>query len=137
MYHSQPSTSTKRVCSGWIGLLAAALLVVAPGCGVFGGEVVPDAPSSLEATSEDAEVILTWQATADADEYNVYRSTSPEIDRSSSPVAEGLTETSYSDTGVENGTTYYYVVTGVADEEGEPSEEEAATPFSGPPSRPE
>ena len=46
-------------------------------------------------------------------------------------IAENVTDTSYSDTDVVNGTTYYYVVTAVSDSgESENSNEASATPFS-------
>ena len=121
----------------WAGLLAASLLFAVPGCdsgGTNGGNgdggdpVVPAAPSGLTATPGDGEVSLSWDAADDAQTYNVYRDTESGVDASGSPLDEGIGETSYTDESAENGTEYFYVVTGVADEEGDPSGEAEATP---------
>lgn len=126
----------------WAVLLVAGLLFAVPGCGSSGanenededdgGEqtVVPAAPSGLEATSADGEVSLDWDAATDADTYNVYRDTESGVDVSGSPLAESIGETSYTDETAENGTEYFYVVTGVTDEEGDPSGEAEGAPFA-------
>lgn len=97
---------------------------------------VPDSPSNLSAVSGDARIDLTWDSVSEAESYTVYRATSTGSATQGSTLVTGLTETEYIDQSVENGTTYYYQVTGVADEEGPPSDEIEVTPFSGPPSRP-
>ncbi len=138
-------TSTQAVQAFLMGVLAVALVGFAAGCDTGGssGEgdgdetVVPAAPSGLKATSGDTEVGLSWEAVGDADEYNVYRDTEEGVVDASGDPLDTASDTSYTDTEVENGTTYYYVVTGVADEEGDPSGEEEVTPFSSPPDRPE
>ncbi|RUS47873.1 hypothetical protein ELR57_08525 [Cohnella sp. AR92] len=69
---------------------------------------VPSAPTGLAATAGDAQATLTWSASSGATSYNVKRATT-----SGGPyatVATGVTATSYADTGLTNGTTYYYVV---------------------------
>ncbi len=96
--------------------------------------VVPAAPSDLEARSDDGQITLEWSETDDAERYAVYRSTTSGEATSGVPQTDGLTETSFTDTNVENGTLYYYQVTASADEEGDPSDEVEATPFSEPPS---
>jgi len=118
-------------------LLTAALMAVAAGCGGAGANggddgdqaVVPAAPTGLEATPTDGEVSLSWDAADNAESYNVYRATESGVEPTD-PVAAGRTGTSYADTDVENGTTYFYVVTAVADEEGDPSSEAEGTPFA-------
>lgn len=92
---------------------------------------------NLTATSGDARVNLSWDAAANASSYSVYRSTSTGSVASGSAIATGLQGTSYADLDAENGITYYYQVTGVADQEGDPSNEVAATPFPEPPPRPQ
>jgi hypothetical protein len=72
----------------------------------------PPAPASLTATAGNAVVTLNWSASAGADTYNVYRSTTAGGPYNS-PLASGLTSTTYNDLSVTNGTTYFYVVRAV------------------------
>lgn len=72
---------------------------------------VPSAPTGLAATAGNAQVALAWSATSGATGYNVKRSTTNGGPYSN--VATNVTSTSYSNTGLTNGTTYYYVVTAV------------------------
>ncbi|WP_263788808.1 hypothetical protein [Salinibacter grassmerensis] len=95
----------------------------------------------MSASSQDGAIGLSWDAVDGADTYRVYRSTSSGVDASSGPLETGIGQTSYTDGTAENRTTYYYVVTSVAEESGEssesdPSDEVEKTPFSGPPDRP-
>jgi len=77
---------------------------------------VPGAPTNLTAEAGDGYVILMWAEPEDDGGtpviiYNIYRGTSPE---SMELVAQvPYTNTSYRDTSVENGVTYYYYVTAV------------------------
>ncbi|MCS4116052.1 fibronectin type 3 domain-containing protein [Salinibacter ruber] len=76
-----------------------------------------------------------------ADSYRVYRSTSSGVGVSGSPLDTGVSSAGYTDGTAENGQTYYYVVTAVAEEDGEtaesdPSSEVGKTPSSDPPERP-
>ncbi|MFC5472328.1 glycoside hydrolase family 48 protein, partial [Cohnella suwonensis] len=69
---------------------------------------VPSIPVGLTATAGNAQASLSWSASAGATSYNVKRATT-----SGGPyttVATGVTATGYADTGLSNGTTYYYVV---------------------------
>ncbi len=96
------------------------------GGGGGGGTQVPAAPTGLQASGGNAQVALTWSASPGATSYNVKRSTT-----SGGPyttVASPTTST-YTDTGVTNGTAYFYVVTAVnsAGESG-PSSQVTATP---------
>ncbi len=71
--------------------------------------VIPAAPAALLASPGDDAVPLRWQPSFGATSYTVKRATS-----SGGPyrtVASGITASSYTDTSVTNGTTYYYVVT--------------------------
>jgi fibronectin type 3 domain-containing protein len=67
----------------------------------------PAAPTGLQATAGNAQVSLTWTASTGATSYHVKRSTT-----SGGPYTQvaAPTTTSDSDTGLTNGTTYYYVV---------------------------
>jgi fibronectin type 3 domain-containing protein len=88
----------------------------------------PPAPTGLVATPGNQQVSLAWNAAAGAATYNVKRSTTsggPYTVRST-----GLTQRSYTDTGLTNGTTYYYVVSAVSSggQEGANSAQASATP---------
>jgi fibronectin type 3 domain-containing protein len=70
--------------------------------------VVPFAPTNVIAASGNAQVILSWSASAGAVSYNVLRSTVSGGPYAS--IASGIAATSYIDTGLTNGTAYFYVV---------------------------
>ena len=72
----------------------------------------PFAPSGLAAKAGNTQVTLLWTASAGAASYNVYRGTAA-AGESATPVATGVTTTSYIDTGLTNGTAYYYKVAAV------------------------
>ncbi|MBI3411176.1 MAG: fibronectin type III domain-containing protein, partial [Planctomycetes bacterium] len=88
----------------------------------------PAAPTNLTATPASTQVTLTWTASSGATSYNIYRSTTPGGE-GSTPVQTGITSTSFTNTGLTNGTTYYYQVTAVnAGGESAKSSEVSATP---------
>jgi subtilase family serine protease len=72
----------------------------------------PSAPSSLTATAGNGQVSLSWSPSTGTQPitYNVYRSTANNFS-GLSPIKTGLSTNSYTDTGLSNGTTYYYEVT--------------------------
>ncbi|WP_344061057.1 fibronectin type III domain-containing protein, partial [Terrabacter lapilli] len=77
----------------------------------------PSAPLSLTATASSNAVALTWAAPASnggspVTGYAVYRGTSAGGE-AASPVASNVTGTSFTDTGLTNGTTYYYKVAAI------------------------
>src|SRR2546430_8759310 len=67
----------------------------------------PAAPANLEATAGNAQVSLSWTASSGATSYHVKRSTTG---GSSYMQIAAPAAASYSDTGLTNGTAYYYVV---------------------------
>jgi len=69
--------------------------------------VPPAAPTNLTATAGNAQVSLTWSASSGATSYHVKRST---INGGPYTQIAAPTSTSYTDTSLTNGTTYYYVV---------------------------
>ncbi len=84
-------------------------------------------PTNLIASVDKTKVDLSWTGVEDATSYNVKRSQTPggpyEI------IQSNLTETTYTDTEVTNGTTYYYVVSALNESgESENSNEVYATP---------
>lgn len=72
----------------------------------------PSAPKALTATPGKAQVTLTWTAGSGANTYNVYRGTAAGAE-GTTPVATGITATSYTNTGLTSGTTYFFKVAGV------------------------
>jgi beta-glucanase (GH16 family) len=71
----------------------------------------PTAPTGLTTTGEFEQVALVWSAVPGPTSYDVYRS-----EVSGGPytnLASGVTNTNYTDTGLADGTPYYYVVTTV------------------------
>ncbi len=95
----------------------------------------PAAPTNLTATAGNTQVSLSWAASSGATSYNVKRSTV-----SGGPyanVATGVKTTGYTDTGLTNGTTYYYVVSAVnAAGESPDSNQASATPTCSTPAAP-
>ena len=78
-----------------------------------GGGSVPGAPSGVRATSGDGQATVTWTAqSGPVTGYNLYRATASGAE-GSTPYKTGLTSTSFTDTGLTNGTTYYYTVAAV------------------------
>ena len=76
----------------------------------------PAAPTNLAATAvSSSQINLTWTASATSGvTYSVFRSTTSGFTPGSgNAVTTGLSTTSYSNTGLSSGTTYYYVVEAV------------------------
>src|SRR6202158_21758 len=87
-------------------------MLLLQGCGGYGGgssggTAVLAAPTGLTATAGNAQVTLAWNASTGATSYYVKRSTT--TGGPYTPIAT-QTATSYSDTGLTNGTKYDYVV---------------------------
>ena len=73
-------------------------------------ETPPGAPGSLSATAGNAQVSLAWTAASGATAYRVHRGTT-----SGGPyttIRSNLVATTFTDTGLVNGTPYFYIVTG-------------------------
>src|ERR1700683_1232143 len=85
----------------------------------------PSVPTGLAATAGNAQASLSWAATSGASSYHVKRSaTSGSETQISAP-----TSNSYTDTGLTNGTKYFYVVSAVnSGGESTNSSEVSATP---------
>jgi len=78
--------------------------------GGAGGGTAPGTPNGLTVNPANQQVSLSWNASSGATSYHVKRSTTS--GNGYSQVA-APTSTSYTDTGLSNGTTYYYVVSAV------------------------
>lgn len=76
----------------------------------FAATSVPDAPTGPGATAGGTQVVLSWSPSAGATNYNVKFSTTD--GGPYTPIAS-TTATTYTNTGLANGTTYYYVVSAV------------------------
>ncbi len=76
------------------------------------GGGAPDAPTTLTAAGSSAAVALSWVAGTGATSYNVYRGTASGGE-SATAIATDVTTSSYTNTGLTNGTTYYYEVASV------------------------
>jgi len=98
------NATSNRIYSLTTANITNAFLQVTPGN-------VPTAPTGLAAAAGNAQVALSWSATSGATGYNVKRSTTNGGPYSN--VAANVSGTSYTNTGLTNGTTYYYVVTAV------------------------
>lgn len=144
LFRSIPESAVPRIPALLlIPVLGAGLSLV--GCGLFGSDDTnpPPAPTEVQAQSKDGAVALEWN-TVDAEDlagYHVYRaSTSISGGADQSPVSgeRPVAEAGYTDDSVQNGTSYYYVVTAVdeAGNESSPSPEVKKTPFASPPDRP-
>jgi len=88
----------------------------------------PAVPTGLQATAGNAQVNLTWNASAGATNYHLKRSTTA---GSGYTQIGAPTTANFADSGLANGTTYYYVVTAVntAGESGN-SNQASATPIN-------
>ncbi len=91
---------------------------------------VPPAPAGLTATAGNGSVGLIWTASAGATSYSIYRGTAPGAEGATA--IGTATSNSFTDTGLNNGTTYYYKVTASnsAGTSGS-SNEASATPMTG------
>jgi fibronectin type 3 domain-containing protein len=89
----------------------------------------PTAPAGLSATAGNTQISLSWTASSGATSYTLYRGTSSGSETS---LISGLTSTTYTNTGLTNGTTYYYKVTATNTAGTSAySNEASATPTSG------
>jgi len=112
-------------------LLLASFFLVS--CGGGGGGAVstaPPVPANVSAMARDANNLISWTAVSGATSYNVYWSTSSGVNKSSQNKI-ALANNPQAHTGLNNGTTYYYVVTAVgAGGESTESNEASAKPFA-------
>ena len=91
-------------CGGGSGALSSSVTFADPA-------TVPAAPTGLTAAPGDASASLSWTASSGATSYTLLQSMSS--GGTYSAVASGLAGTTYTVTGLTNGTTYYYEVEAV------------------------
>jgi fibronectin type 3 domain-containing protein len=70
----------------------------------------PVAPNNLTATAGDTKATLSWGAVPNATSYKIFRSLSSGTYNFAAPLATVSNGTNYEDTGLTNGTTYFYLV---------------------------
>ena len=75
--------------------------------------VTPPAPEQLTAEGRAGEVVLTWSPVEEAAGYHVKRASA--ANGTYETIASSVSGTTFTDTGVTNGNTYYYKVTAVND----------------------
>ena len=93
--------------------------------------VIPPAPTELTATAGNAQVKLIWKGSDAAAAYYIYRGTAAN-GQSTTPIAT-VQGASYTNSGLTNGTPYFFKVRGVsAAGTGAPSSEASATPAATP-----
>lgn len=96
---------------------------------MYSMEGAPPTPTNLTATAGNQQVTLSWTASTGATKYDIYRKSGDLY-----PYLGQTTNTSYTDTGLTNGTTYYYKVSALndANQESAATEAVSATPAETP-----
>ena len=77
-----------------------------------GAPTIPLAPLGLNATGGSSQISLSWNASTGANSYNIYRGSTSGSEGTTS-IANVINGTAFTDTGLTNGTTYYYTVAAV------------------------
>jgi hypothetical protein len=118
----------------------ATLFVALSGCGKSSTSTTttqapPSAPTNLTATPGNAEVSLSWTASAGATGYSIQRSSSDGGPYNA--IHSSSSSTSYVDSSVTNGKTYYYVVQASNSSGSSGNSNQAPATPEAPPSAPE
>ncbi|MGE5328914.1 MAG: fibronectin type III domain-containing protein [Deltaproteobacteria bacterium] len=89
--------------------------------------IAPPSSPTLSAATSNTQISLSWNTVAGAASYKLKRAST--AGGPYTTIAENVTSAAYTDTGLTNGTTYYYVVTAVNSAgESTNSNEASATP---------
>jgi len=121
----------------WLSIFGLLLIVmvIAVGCGSVNKEIndiksstsAPSAPTGVTATPGNGQVTIAWTAVSGAITYNIYWSTTAGTGQNGTQILAATNP--YTQTGLTNGTPYYYVVTAVnLNGESTPSAQVSATP---------
>ncbi len=87
----------------------------------------PPTPTNLTATAGNQQIVLSWTASSGATKYDIYRKSG-----SLYPYLAQTTGTSYTDSGLTNGITYYYKISALnaGDDESTSTDAVSATPVT-------
>ncbi|MBY0505410.1 MAG: DUF1800 family protein [Bryobacteraceae bacterium] len=89
-------------------------------------------PTNLTATAGAGQISLSWAAATGATSYSIFRGTATNA-QATTPIATNITVLTFNNTGLTNGTAYFYKVVGVnAGGSGPASAEVSATPLGAP-----
>ena len=140
---TSPTSAVRSVFNGWAQVIvqstnqAGTITLTAGATGLPSTNVTitaalslppPSAPVDLQAAAGNGQIWLNWDNVPGATGYNVKRSTTS--GGSYTTVAGAASSSFFTDTGLTNGTTYYYVVSAVnKNGEGTNSVESSATPL--------
>jgi len=90
---------------------------------------LPASPTGVSAEAGNGRVTITWSGVTGAESYSIYMSASERTSKKNFDGRRSTTVTSYTWAGLNNGTSYYFVVTALKnDREGIDSKEVTATP---------
>lgn len=102
------------VAVGSNGQSSATSVPVSAALGTPADPSLPAAPNNLTATPQGTQIVLSWERAESGVRYNVYRSTTEQVDLTGAPLNSApIPDTTFMDTNVTSGTSYYYVVTAV------------------------
>ncbi len=76
-------------------------------------DTLPAVPAGLIAASGNSQITINWDAVPAATSYNIYWSATSGVTKTTGTKIPDITSTSYTHTGLTNGTLYYYIVTSV------------------------
>jgi mannan endo-1,4-beta-mannosidase len=115
MRSSKITLSQRAVCAFALLVLCFGLAGCKALFGGHGGKNLTDPVTGLTATASSCQVTLNWNPYPGAYSYNVWRSTTITIPPSTGPITylplqKPPAGTTFTDTTVTNGTTYYYAV---------------------------
>ncbi|BCS53250.1 fibronectin type III domain-containing protein [Geobacter sp. SVR] len=117
-----------------VTLLSVAAASVSPSAVLTGIPNAPATPAGVSATAEENAVHLSWGAVSGATSYNIYWSTTSGVTKSTGTKIAAVDDHHYMHTGLNAGSTYYYIVTAVnsTGESAASSQVSASTPAAVP-----
>ena len=109
-------TDTGLIPGGGYLYTVAAFNIAGPSTGAeLDVDTIPAAPTGVTAAGGGAQITLNWDAYGHAvHSYNIYRG-STSGGENPVPIATGVSGTTFTDTGLAAGTTYFYQIAGVDD----------------------